>query len=171
MTLEKTTDELLSYKQLGKELRRLIKEELKIGDYKHLTNPNNKKGVKIPVDLDQLKDMKCRFSIMPRKEFIRGKGRSTDLGRTEIILALYGNFANEENIAEGFQPQDCYKARILLGESFIDEDVKTTLCMRVGFKLDYLREGNYEAFVREMMYAVDKTISWYKDKNKENYTE
>jgi hypothetical protein len=86
------------YRTLGHVLRDLIKQELELGIYPCLKNPDNKTSPCCP-----LTEQKFRFCVIPRAKVDAGKGeRNLDIGRLENLFCVSGRFRGKSTRA-GFE--------------------------------------------------------------------
>ena len=155
-------DQFYKHKLLGKKLNQIIKEELETNNYPHISRPHYRRGIKTANSIEELAEIKCRFSIMPRKRFIRGNGHDVQIGGNQIILALHGELVDEEDIDKGFA-LDNYgmKGRFIIGPSFNNDALKVFIRETNKYS-NQIENGQYEQFVKGVLGVMNQSVAKYK---------
>ncbi|MCB9359096.1 hypothetical protein H6503_04150 [Candidatus Woesearchaeota archaeon] len=153
------------YRALGKELRHIITDEVRTGNYSELKCPTKK--VKHGMDLA---DMKLRVNVLPRFPSRTGNGkRNLNVGYSETILCLYGMLVDPTDYTKGVDivsAKDTF--RWVVGAPFstidpFDQELSNLMYEKQGAIAGYLMEADYTSFVRHVLSTADTSFKMLKD--------
>lgn len=149
------------YSDATKSIKKLIAEELKKGNFKHLKNPvaHTKSGSQ---------DSRYRFSVMlrPSTNACDGK-RNLNSGSSELLFMLEGVSTVDGDWRKGiiFPDEDSY--RLVMGEKIRSPDFACSFLeefrsyLPIGKRV--LAKGRYDIFAKRMAAMAEEQIDVFKN--------
>ncbi|MBN1385613.1 hypothetical protein JW968_01400 [Candidatus Woesearchaeota archaeon] len=148
-----------AYDSLTALLRNITAARLKEGHYEFLCMPNTKcRNLHLPY--------KARTKFIARPEDITGTGeRSLDIGRSEVIYVLSGQFRDPSDMFSGMKADGATKIRAVIGTTLVTREFAGMyLCLRRQSEpaIAYtLSRGRYDDFVRVMLSITNCALRYH----------
>ena len=153
----------LQYINLSRVFYRHTCEEISSGEYANLRSPNSKERIN-----ESFLESKFKISLFARPPLELGMGSSSILpGRTQVLLYAHGKMRDSETYQAGFNLSD---------EDFFRTVVRDPISNRFPFHIalierlkdmqflrEYLLDGNYEEFVRDVLTVSDSLIGRFRE--------